>query len=57
MTMVKTMIARAKSKNGISYRKTSRLKSGRKKMSQGGVKCSIPRNPAPMIGVKSLSLV
>ena len=57
MTIVKTMIASAKSMNGSWYRKISRLKSGRKKMSQGGVKCSIPRNPAPMIGVKSLSLV
>jgi hypothetical protein len=32
----------------------SRLKSGRKKTSQGGVKCSMPRNP--MIGVKAALL-
>ena len=57
MTIVKTMIASAKSKNGIWYRPTRRLKSGRKKTSHGGVKCSIPRNPAPMIGVNRSSLV
>jgi len=57
MTMVKAMIASAKSKNGISYRKTRRLKSGRKKTSQGGLKLSIPRNPWAMIGVNSALLV
>jgi hypothetical protein len=33
------------------------LKSGRKKTSHGGVKCSIPRKPAAMIGLKSALLV
>ena len=47
MTMVKTTIASARSLNRTRYAKTSKLKSGRKKTSHGGVKCSIPRNPSP----------
>jgi hypothetical protein len=52
MTIVKTMIASAKSLKMIRYYAISRLKSGRKKTSQGGVKCWIPRKPAPMMAVK-----
>ena len=52
MTIVKTMIASAKSLKMIRYDAISRLKSGRKKTSHGGVKCSIPRKPAPSTSVK-----
>jgi hypothetical protein len=51
MMIVNRMIARAKSMNGSSYRKISRLNRGRKKMSHGGLKCSIPKNPAAITDV------